>query len=72
MKKERLQNSISGSVFTLPVCSVITILLLLAPFADVAGTLQSSHVGDYVSMRVANDGSSKVSKAKKLVIIGNK
>lgn len=41
MKKERLQNSISGSVFTLPVCSVITILLLLAPFADVAGTLQS-------------------------------
>lgn len=26
-----------------------------------AGTLQSSHVGDYVSMRVANDGSGKVS-----------
>lgn len=41
MKKDRLQNSISGSVFTLPVCSVITILLLLAPFSDVLGTLRS-------------------------------
>lgn len=42
MRRDRLQNHISGSVFTLPVCAVVAVLLWWFPLAQDADSVSSS------------------------------